>query len=63
MRVRVCFFEPLDGHVRIDLRRGKTSMAEQRLNAPQIGAAIEHMRSETVPQFMWTDRNWNRRVP
>ena len=55
MRVGVSLFQTFDRHVRVNLRRGKTRVAEQRLHAAQIRAAIEHVRSETVPQFVRAD--------
>jgi len=59
MRVGVVFLQTLDGHVRVNLRRGKTGVSEQSLDAAKIGAVIEKMRGETVPQFVWAecDRN------
>ena len=62
MRVRIRLFQPLDGNVRINLRGRKAGVAEQRLDAAQIGAAIEQVRRETMAQLVWTDRNRNRRV-
>jgi hypothetical protein len=41
--------------MRVDLRGGKAGMAKQRLDTAKISAAIEHMRRETVPQFVWTN--------
>ena len=48
MRVRIGFLQPFDGHVRVNLCRGKTGVAEQRLNAAQISAAIEQVRREAM---------------
>lgn len=63
MRIRVRFLETFDGYVRVDLCRGKTGVAEQRLHAAQIRAAIEHVRGEAVAQFVWAHGNRNGRPP
>ena len=63
MRVSVGFLQSFHGDVRVNLRRRKTGVPEQRLHAAQIGAAIEHVGGETVPQFVRTDRNRNRCLP
>ena len=55
MGVCVGLLEPFDCHVCVDLCRGKAGVAEQLLDTAQIGAAIEHVRRETVPQFVRTD--------
>ena len=62
MRVRVGFLQPLNRHVRVNLRGRKTGMAKQRLHAAQIGAAIEHVGGETMSKFVRADRNRNRCV-
>ena len=49
MSIRVSFFQAFHRHVRVDLRRGKAGVAQQRLVTAQIGAAIEHMRREAMP--------------
>ena len=41
--------------MRIDLGRRQARVTEQRLNTAQVGAAIEHVRGEAVPQFVRTD--------
>ena len=63
MGVRVSFLQPFHRYVRIDLGRGKAGMSEQCLDAAQVGAPIEHVRSETMPQFVRTDRNRDGCVP
>src|SRR5437763_10265484 len=63
MRVCVGFLQTLDRHVRINLGSGKARVTEQRLDAAQVRAAIEQVGGKTVTQFMWTDRDRNRRVP
>ena len=55
MSVRVSLLQPLDSNVRVNLRGRKTRVAEQRLHAPQIGAAIEHVRCKAVPKFVRAD--------
>ena len=36
--------------MRVNLRRGQALVAEQFLHAADVGAGIEHVRRETVPQ-------------
>ena len=62
MGLGVRFLQTLDRHVRINLRRRQASVTEQRLNATQICAAIEHVRGKAVPQFVRADRDWDRSV-
>ncbi len=62
MCIRVRFLQAFDGDVGINLCGGKTGVAEQRLHAAQVRAAIEHMRRETVAQFVWAHRNRNGRA-
>ena len=38
--------------VRVDLRRGQIGVTEHHLNGAQIGAALEQMRRERVPQHV-----------
>ena len=63
MRIRVSFFQTFDRDVRVNLRRRKAGVAEQRLHASQIGAAVEQVRGKTVAKFVRADRNRDRRVP
>ena len=42
---------PLD--MRIDLGRGDGRMSEHGLDGPEIGAPLEQMRGERMPQHMW----------
>jgi len=39
-------------HMRIDLRRRERAVAEQLLDRPQVGAALQQVRREGVPQQM-----------
>ena len=48
----VGFFKALDCNMCVDLRCGKTSVTEQGLNAAQIGAVVEQMGGETVPELV-----------
>ena len=48
----VSFFQPLDGDVGIDLRRHEMGVAEEFLDAAEVGAAIEKMRGVTVAEFV-----------
>ena len=44
------------GQMRIDLRRGQRLMAEQLLDASQVGAIIEHVSRKAMAQRMGADR-------
>src|SRR5262245_11260060 len=50
MRLFVGLTQALGADMRVDLRRGQALVAEEFLDAAQVSAAIEQMRSETVPQ-------------
>ena len=63
MRFRVGLLQTLDRYVRVNLRCGKTGVAEQRLHAAQVRATIEQVSGKTMAKFVRTDRNRNRRVP
>ncbi len=52
---RVSLLQSLDGDVRVNLRGRKTRVAEQRLHAAQVGAAIEHVRCKAVPKLVRAD--------
>ena len=62
MRFGVRFLQSFDRHVRVNLRRRKTGVAEQRLDAAQVCATIKHVSGKTVAKFVWADRNRNRSV-
>jgi hypothetical protein len=57
--VRVCLkvhFPPTPiRNVRVELGRGEIGVAEHLLNAPQVGTALEEVRSERVPQEVGMD--------
>jgi len=55
MSVRVGFFQAFHGHVGVDLRRGQAGVPQQRLDTAQISTAIEHVRREAMPQFVWAN--------
>ena len=61
MRFSVSLFETFDRNVGVNLRGRKTGVAEQRLDAAEIGAAIEHVGGEAVAQFVGTDGDRNSR--
>ena len=63
MRVGIGFLQTFDRDVRVNLRCRQTGVTEQRLDAAQIRAAIEHMSGETVPEFVRADRDRDRSVP
>ena len=43
-------------HVRVDLRRREIGVPEHHLDGAQIGAALEQMRRERMPQDVRTER-------
>ncbi len=49
VRMIIGFEQTLRRHMRVNLGRGETAMAEQLLDAAQVRAVIEQMRGETVP--------------
>ena len=53
-RMRMCllvgFLHATGADVGVDLRRGETLVAEQFLDTAQVGAAVEQVRGETMPQ-------------
>jgi hypothetical protein len=52
MGLFVSALQPLCGYVGVNLRRHKVRVAQEFLDAPQVGAAIEQMSGVTVPQFV-----------
>ena len=42
--------EPFLGDVGVDLGRGQAAVAEQLLDAPEVGAAVEEVGGEAVPE-------------
>ena len=51
----VGFFQALDGDVGVDLGGGDAGVAEEGLNAAEIGAGVEHVGGEGVAQFVGAD--------
>ena len=51
---RVSALHSFGGHMRVDLSRRETGVAEQRLHAAQICATVKQMGRETVAQLVWT---------
>ena len=47
--------QPISRHVRINLRRADTGVAEQFLNHAQVRSVIQQVRGKTVPQHMRGD--------
>ena len=47
--------EPLDGHVRVDLRRREASVAEQLLDETEVRSPVEQVRRRAVPQTVRAD--------
>ena len=48
--------QPRFEHVRVDLRRRQIGMTEHQLNGAEIGAALEQMRRERMPQYVRAER-------
>ena len=55
MKLLVHRLQPRRIDVGVDLRGGDAGVAEHFLHLPQIGAAGQHVRGETVPQRVRTD--------
>ena len=47
--------DPFAGQMRVQLRGGDTRMPEQLLDDAQVGATLEQMRRERVPQRVRAD--------
>ena len=56
MMLRVQPLQPLARHVRVDRRRRDVGVAEQQLHDAQVGAMIQQMRRERVPQHVRRQR-------
>ena len=52
----IYFLETTGGQMRIYLRGTEATVAKQFLDAAQIGATVEHVRGERVPERVRTDR-------
>lgn len=52
MALFVDFLEPFDGDMGVNLRGRETGMAQQFLDAPQVGPGVQQVRRETVAQGM-----------
>src|SRR5438105_8317903 len=55
MRLEIQLPTPPIGYVGVELGRGQIGVAEHLLDAAQVGAALEQMRRERVPQQVWVD--------
>src|SRR3984893_4111399 len=53
VRAVVDLAEPPRVHVRVDLRCRERRMAQQLLDRPEVGAALEQVRCERVAEAMW----------
>src|SRR5215471_7313492 len=62
MSFGVSFLQALYRDVRVNLRRGKASVSEERLHTAEVRATIEHVGGEAVAKFVWADRYRDRRV-
>ena len=52
MMLGMQFLHALPGHVGVDLRGGQVTVPEQHLYDPQVGAVIEQVSCECMPQRM-----------
>src|SRR4029078_8892848 len=50
VRLEIPLTPPAIGYVRVQLRGGEIGMSEHFLNCPQVGASLEQVRGERVPQ-------------
>ena len=50
--LRMQRLQPRLRDIRINLRRGKIGMPEQHLHHPQVGAVVQQVRGERMPQRM-----------
>jgi hypothetical protein len=50
MMLRMNLLKPLSCHMRVDLRGGNVSMAQQQLHHAQIGAVVQQMRGKCMAQ-------------
>ena len=55
MKAPMDVLEPLLVHMRVDLRRGDIGVAEHLLDHPEIGAVVQQVRGEGVPQQVRVD--------
>ena len=55
MEAVVHLAQSLTGDVRVHLSGADTGMTEKFLNHAQVGAVLEQVRGETVPQHVWCD--------
>ena len=62
MRLGIGLLHPLDTDVCINLRCREAGVSQQRLDAAQIGTAIEQVCGEAMSQLMWRNRDGNRGV-
>src|SRR5262252_8539304 len=52
MMLAINIFQPVERHMRVNLRGRNVGMAENRLDGTQIGAIFDHMRGATVTKHM-----------
>ena len=55
-------FQTLHSDVRVDLGGREARVAQERLNAPEVCAAVEQVRRETVPELVRADVRGDRGV-
>jgi len=56
MRLVIRLLQPLRRHVRVNLRRRQVRVAEEFLDAAEIGAGVEQVRRITVTQLVRRER-------
>src|SRR2546423_4465655 len=52
MKLVIDLLQPRSRNVGVDLRRGDVRVAEHHLDGPQIGAVLQQMRGERMPQHV-----------
>src|SRR5439155_962682 len=63
VRPRVELAQPFTAQMRVELGGADASMAQQRLDHPQIRSSLEQMGREAVPEGVWRDALRNPRCP
>src|SRR5690349_2386901 len=62
MKLLIHALQPRPRDVRVDLRRGDVGVAEHHLHAAQVGAVLEQVRGEGMPQYVRRDVRFHARL-
>ena len=54
MMLGINALQPVERHVRIDLRGRNIGVSENRLHGTQVGAILDHVRGAGMTQHVWT---------